>query len=387
MVRRVDMNKILLTSFSFCCALTSLCFSLENDYLEGHWYTPSGKTYKVLRHGQVGDKKHYYIQYITDKKENQNQEVLQEIYDLMTHYYFFMALENLKKQSFKEKINHRLFIEAVFEYPTTHKKIKSSKLNKNMNGIERIAKNNVKNNPQRLKALEAFYKKEYKKALKQFKPLKTEEKVEQDYVVASHCFLFLGARDIAKKQVEIGLKKFADSTELLNLRGTIAFYEGTFFTNNKFEFDPEKMKEAQEYFGKVLKLDPHNGFAFSQQITLNMAEKNYKEAEKNIENLEKRFPASLFLEKQRADVYVLWDKNDEGEKIYKMLLEKIPGDIDLIGSLAYVYHKQGKFDVATQHYKKALEGAGRGIASQELNSKKELWKLQLKRAEKSQPPQ
>ena len=289
--------------------------AFDEDLEEKWWNTASGKTYLLYKNlawtQEVKDKSKtspgrlFMISYITQQKLDDKPKLLEEFYDLMTHFYYFYAPENLKNKSAQEKIKYYVLVEALQERPKPgDKNYQTSSFSKNFIGVSRIVELNKNIDKVRLSALLALHKHDYNKAITHFE--KIQNKVPHDFVHMGNCYLYMGKRDNAKEKVEAGLKVFSNNLDLLHHLAYITILEGTFITEGKYEYDPQKMSEAKKTLEKILSIKEDDWLAHSNMATVETTLKNYEAAEKILKNLISKSSSPVALKKRLGDLYVLW---------------------------------------------------------------------------------
>ncbi len=306
----------------------------DEDLQEKKWNTASGKSYMIYKTLEwIPDAKDKsnptpktlsVITYVTSQKPEDTQKLLEEYYDLMTHFYYFYSPESLKKKSFEEKVKYHVLIEALYETPQPGEKdFKAIRFSKNFNGVTRIALQNKNLDPQRLAALQALNAGNYKKALATFGKIKN--KVVHDFVHMSNANIYMGKLDDAHKKAQEGLKLFPQYRDLLHNLASITIFKGTYITDGKYEYDPKNMNEAKTILQKIIDLKPNDYLAHSNMATVETTLKNYEGAEKILKDLTSKSSDPWALEKRLGDLYVIWKKYDQAEKYYTEAIKELEG--------------------------------------------------------------
>ncbi len=385
----MKLNKILIVALALLLWIPiQKTKAFDEDLQEKKWNTASGKSYmiyKTLEWTPVAKDKSkpapgtlFVITYMTSQKPEDKQKLLEEYYDLMTHFYHFYAPESLKKKSFAEKIKYHVLVEALQEKPKVgEKNIKAISFSKNFNGITRIALQNKSLDPQRLEGLRALNARDYKKAIATFQKIKN--KVAHDFVQMSNANLYMGKRDDAKKKALEGLKLFPEYRDLLHNLASITIFEGTYVTDGKYEYDPEKMNTAKKTLQKIIDLKQDDYLAHSNMATVETTLKNYEGAEKILKSLISKSSFPIALRKRLGDLYVIWKKHDLAEEAYMAGLKLNSNEPSLLSGLAELYHRDKKFDQAGKYYNEAIKQLeGRTPASEIQNKRVAELKNQLK---------
>ncbi len=352
--------------------ITARVYAFDSDLYEKQWHTATGKSYTIYEHRiltpQVPDKKakpgkFFIISYQTQENLDKKELVAAEMYDVMAHLYHFYIPQEIKKKSFSEKNKYLILLRAYEKDPKKNKEVKVAKIKKKLNDVESIAKYSPALDWTRLRALRRFNANEYEKAIQVFGQIKN--KVPHDYALMAQAYLNLKKYSDAKKTVEEGLKLNPTYVLLWHQQGKVALHEGSFNVDGKFEFDPEKMKEAKKSFEKAVDLKKDYYVAYVDIATVETALGNYSEAEKILKNLISKSSKPWFLNKTLADMYVLWKKKDLALKHYEAALKINPREISIIEACGEFQHRESNYKAAEKYYQLAIDVVKkRGPASQ-----------------------
>lgn len=337
------------------------CF--DDDLQEKTWHTASAHTYVIYKivewapHATAKAKKEpgklFVITYITSHKPDERSALLEEYYDLMTHFYHFYLPQNLKSKTKEEKNKYYVMVESLQQKPKPgEKNIKTLNFTKNLNGVADIAAKHKGLDQTRFDALKALNGRQYKKAKSLFQQIKNQ--VAQDYVHMSNVSLVMGNREEAKKEIEAGLQKFPSQRDLLHSLVNVTILEGTFVTDGKYEYDPQKMEEAKKILRQVMDMKKDDYLAHSTLATVEMALKNYDGAEKILKDLISKSSHPWQLQKRLGDLYVLSGKSKEAEQSYLEAIKLKPQEPTLLVKVGEFYHGEGKFEEAEKYYTAAI---------------------------------
>lgn len=281
------------------------------------WHTVSGKSYDVYGSQRLKMKSHveYMLNYSTERKVKDKKGLNKEFNDLLTHlYYFKIPKKDLKNSKSFIIINafHATAIAGSDELPSTRHEQKLSKLAEIAKSYKGVDKN-------RLKAFQAFNKKQWLQAANHFK--KIEKSVPHDYQQTANAYLLLQKKEKAVRELELGLKKYSKNVSLLNNLAMTKMLTGTFVFEGKHEFDPELMAESKKLLTQADAIDPKNWLTKSNLAVIETTFENYAAA----------------------------------ERLYQKALDLSDGSSEAHYQIANFFHERKKWKKAREHYEKAQQ--------------------------------
>lgn len=119
--------------------------------------------------------------------------------------------------------------------------------------------------------------------------------------------------------------------------------------------DMSNFKAAVRYYNQAYTLDSNNARLINEMAMAYSAMNDEKSAVKFYElAMEKGYKVDNDFIENLSNSYIAAGTPDKGMDLLKKLLEKRPGDIDLLNNLADNYYKLGKYQEAINHWDKVL---------------------------------
>lgn len=119
--------------------------------------------------------------------------------------------------------------------------------------------------------------------------------------------------------------------------------------------DMSNFKAAVRYYNQAITLDSNNFRLINEMAMAYSAMNDEKSAVKYYElAMEKGYKVDNDFIENLSNSYIAAGTPDKGMDLLKKLLEKRPGDIDLLNNLADNYYKLGKYQEAINHWDKVL---------------------------------
>lgn len=119
--------------------------------------------------------------------------------------------------------------------------------------------------------------------------------------------------------------------------------------------DMSNFKAAVRYYNQACTLDSNNFRLINEMAMAYSAMNDEKSAVKYYElAMEKGYKVDNDFIENLSNSYIAAGTPDKGMDLLKKLLEKRPGDIDLLNNLADNYYKLGKYQEAINHWDKVL---------------------------------
>jgi len=119
--------------------------------------------------------------------------------------------------------------------------------------------------------------------------------------------------------------------------------------------DMSNFKAAVRYYNHAITLDSNNFRLINEMAMSYSAMNDEKSAVKYYElAMEKGYKIDNDFIENLSNSYIAAGTPDKGMDLLKKLLEKRPGDIDLLNNLADNYYKLGKYQEAINHWDKVL---------------------------------
>lgn len=127
------------------------------------------------------------------------------------------------------------------------------------------------------------------------------------------------------------------------------------FYLGRIEYKKENNKRALVWFDKVTE-GPYEYDSSMLAISVLLSEKNYAEAEKRIEGVEKKFPSQkVRVVLLRAEIFSIQKEHQKAFDVLTDALKDMPDDRDFLYTRALIAEKLGRLDVLESDLKKVIE--------------------------------
>lgn len=249
----------------------------------------------------------FIVSYRTETPLTDKNALMKEVTDLSVYVYYFHLPEKIKNDK-----NAAVGILAFKDIPP------AEKFTKKISEIEAFLKSSAVD-PHRLKAFQDFNRKKYVIAISSFE--KIESKVPHDYAQIANAYLLLRQTEESRKWLEEGMKRYPKDLMLLNNLAMTTLFKGTFFFDEKYEYNPEEMEKAKKILSQALELNTGYWLTKANMAVLETTLQHF----------------------------------DAAEKLYLEALKLSDHYPELSYQVAVFYHEQKKYDQAKTHYQNALK--------------------------------